>query len=81
MTVSERVANLSVNHDGFVFDPSSGDSYILNRTGLTLIQGLQDGLNEEQLADDLAAQFDVSPQLAADDVAEFVARLRTMQLL
>ena len=81
MTVSERVANLCVNHDGFVFDPSSGDSYILNRTGLTLMQGLQDGLNEEQLADDLASQFDVSPQLAVDDVAEFVARLRTMQLL
>ena len=68
MKTAERLSNLAVNHDGFVFDPSTGDSYVLNQTGLAVLQGLQDGVDETQIARELVEQFDVT-----DDGERFVA--------
>jgi hypothetical protein len=45
------------------------------------VQGLQDGLDEEQLTEEMAAQFEVESNVAAHDLAEFLTRLRMMQLL
>ena len=70
-----------MNHDGFVFDPSTGDSYVLNQTGLVVLQGLQDGIEEVQIARDLAEQFDVTEDGAQRDVGDFVSRLRMLDLI
>ena len=48
MNAPEKLPNLAINHDGFVFDPSTGDSYVMNPTGLAILQGLQDGIDETQ---------------------------------
>jgi PqqD family protein of HPr-rel-A system len=81
MSTSEKLPVLAVNHDGFVFDPTTGDSYVLNPTGLAILQGLQDGVDEGQLARDLSEQFVVSEESALQDVSDFVTRLRSMQLM
>ena len=70
-----------MNHDGFVFDPSTGDSYVLNQTGLVVLQGLQDGIDELQIVRELAQQFDVTEDGAQRDVSDFVSRLRMLDLL
>jgi PqqD family protein of HPr-rel-A system len=81
MKTAERLSNLAVNHDGFVFDPSTGDSYVLNQTGLAVLQGLQDGIDEMQIARDLAQQFDVTEDGAQRDISDFVSRLRMLNLI
>jgi PqqD family protein of HPr-rel-A system len=81
MTVAERLSQLAVNHDGFVFDPSTGDSYVLNPTGLVVLQGLQDAVAETQIAQNLAEQFDVTEDRAQRDISDFVSRLRTLHMI
>ncbi len=81
MSALEKLPVLAVNHDGFVFDPTTGDSYVLNPTGLAILQGLQDGIDEGQLASDLSEQFTVSEDSALQDVSDFVTRLRNMRLM
>lgn len=81
MNDAEKLASLAVNHDGFVFDPSTGDSFVLNQTGLIVLQGLQDGSDEMQIARDVAEQFDVTEEGAQRDVGDFVSRLKTLHLI
>ena len=80
MTISDRLSGLSINSEGFVFEPSSGDSYVLNQTALVIVQGLQDGLEEEHIVADLCGQFDISEADASRDVADFVNRLKSFDL-
>jgi len=81
MNVEEKLSNLAVNHEGFVFDPSTGDSFVLNQTGLIVLQGLQDGTEEMQIAREVAEQFDVTEEGAQRDVTDFVSRLKSMNLI
>ena len=76
-----RITSLAVNEEGFVFDPTSGDSYVTNATGMLILQGLRRGDDEEKLASSLATQFEVEPTVAWRDVTDFLSRLRLMNLL
>lgn len=80
MNDAEKLASLAVNHDGFVFDPSTGDSFVLNQTGLLVLQGLQDGSDEMQIAREVAEQFDVTEKGAQRDISDFVSRLKALHL-
>jgi len=41
--------NLSVNDNGFVFDPVTGESYTLNPVGLEMLKFLQEGQHKEEI--------------------------------
>jgi len=81
MSDNDKLSSLAVNHDGFAFDPSSGDSFVLNQSALMIVQSLQDGIGDVQIASDLTDQFDVDLDTATRDVTDFISRMRAMQLL
>ena len=76
----KRLAQLAVNDDGFVFDPSSGDSYHVSRTGLQVLNGLKAGRAEEAIAQALVEDYEVGLEDARRDVADFLASLRNLGL-
>ena len=77
----EKLSRLAVSDEGFVFDPATGDSFIMNRTGTAILRGLQHGRDDEWLVGELVAEFDVTADVAARDVADFVDRIKLMHLL
>lgn len=77
----QRLRTLALNPDGFAFDPTTGESFTLNPTGLALLEGLQDELGPEELAARLADRFQVTPEEAARDVDDFLERLRSLRLV
>ena len=77
----QRLRSLALNPDGFAFDPTTGESFTLNSTGLALLEALRAGRDPEELAADLAGRFDVTPEDASRDVDDFLERLRSFRLL
>jgi PqqD family protein of HPr-rel-A system len=77
----QRVRSLAINPDGFAFDPTTGESYTLNATGLALLQALRDGRTADELGDVLVEQFGAQPEEAARDADDFLDHLRTFRLL
>lgn len=80
---------LALSDEGFVFDPATGDSYLLNATALALLHSMRaSGGREDQstngLSDRLVAQlvekFDVEPETAVADIDDFLLQLRAMRL-
>jgi len=76
----EKLARLAISDEGFVFDPATGDSYLMNRTGTLILRGLQYGKDEKEVAEALVTDFEVEPETAARDVADFVSRLDHLNL-
>jgi PqqD family protein of HPr-rel-A system len=77
----QRLRSLALNPDGFAFDPTTGESFTLNETGLTILEGLREGLTHEQLTTRLTERFDVPADDASRDVDDFLDHLRTFRLL
>ena len=81
MSVAENLSDLTLSHEGFAFDHSTGDSYVLNQTGLVVLDGLRDGVDETQLARHLSECFEVTEEVAFRDVQDFVSRLKLLHLV
>ncbi len=77
----QRLRSLALNPDGFVFDPTTGESFTLNPTGLALLEGLRDGLSPIELTARLTDKFEVTAEDASRDVDDFLDHLRTFRLL
>ncbi|MGC3972561.1 MAG: HPr-rel-A system PqqD family peptide chaperone [Pirellulales bacterium] len=80
MSAAERLAQIVFHDDGFLFDPSSGESFVANPTAVEILRGLQDGRNEAAITHDLVERFQVGDEEARRDVVEFLARLKNLQL-
>lgn len=76
-----RLGHLAVNAEGFVFDPRTGDSFMVNQTGLTVMRGLQRGDSEAAIEVELTERFDVAVETARQDMGDFVNQLRHLQIL
>jgi len=76
-----HLAHLAINNQGFVFDPTSGTSFTVNTTGLQILHGLCDEKATSTIAEELIDAYDISLTMAEQDIAEFVAHLRSYHLL
>ncbi|MBD2041465.1 PqqD family peptide modification chaperone [Microcoleus sp. FACHB-672] len=71
---------LDVTEDGFAFDPRTGESYTLNPCEWLVLQRLQLGENQNQVADFLSEKFGIPQSAAQRDVADFFGQLNLFGL-
>lgn len=76
----QKLSQLALNDEGFVFDPMTGDSYLVNETGLFILKGLRENHDEDEIARMLTEEYEVGLEDAERDVADFQGRLRTSGL-
>ena len=70
-----------LNDRGFVFDPSSGESFQLNPTGLACLRALQDGATTEEMVSSLVREWDVDEAAARCDLDAFLWDLQQLAWL
>ena len=75
-----KLSRLALNDEGFAFDPGTGDSFIVNRTGLLILRALKGEKGLKETAQMLEEEFDVSHEDAFRDVADFQGRLRNFNI-
>jgi len=76
-----KVKRLAISEDGFIFDPTTGNSFTTNETGLFILQFLKEGKSPEEIVRELVNQYDVDEQEAERDVLDFMEKLRRYKLL
>jgi hypothetical protein len=77
----ERLKSLAISDSGFIFDPASGHSYTTNGTGVSIITALKSGANPGDIAPLIMEEYQVSPDDAERDVADFLDGLRKLMLI
>jgi hypothetical protein len=75
------LSHLTVSPDGVAFNPTNGDTFILNKSGLAILKILQAGGGEPEAAQALTELYLVPLEQAQHDVVDFQGRLRSFGLL
>lgn len=76
-----KLSQLAINEEGFVFNPMTGDSFQTCKTGLRILRALQDGHSDEEMSLQLTHEYEVTLEEAKRDIADFRASLKTLGLL
>jgi hypothetical protein len=77
----QKLAQLAINSEGFIFNPATGDSFQVSQTGLVILNGLRDGKSDDQIIRKLTDTYEVSLEEARHDLADFRGSLKTLGLI
>ena len=70
-----------MSESGFLFDPTTGDSYSVNQTGSIIIEYLKEGLSEDQIVDKLKETFDSDTEQMRKDLDDFLHYLKQLKMI
>ncbi len=72
--------NLALSDTGFVFNPSTGDSYSVNPIGLEILRMLKDKTSEAEIKKYLLLNYQVDSETIEKDYYDFVKGLEQHKL-
>ncbi len=78
MKISE---NLAISESGFLFNPSTGESFTVNPVGAEIIELLKEGKSEEEIKESLLGIYEVDDKTLQKDLHDFNDILKLHQLL
>ena len=67
------LADIAVSNTGFVFDPSTGQTFWLNKTGLFIVKMLQAGVDMGEIVEKMLQEFSIDRDTALEDAREFLS--------
>jgi hypothetical protein len=73
--------NIAVSETGFVFDPTSGESYSINKVGQEIIAMLKDGKMPEEISTSICAEYEIDPASFEKYYYDFMGMLKQFQLI
>ncbi len=76
-----KLQRLAINDEGFIFDPETGNSFTVNKTGLFIIKLLKDEISEDEIIKKITDEFEISEEEAQRDLLDFMEHLRLLGLL
>ncbi len=74
-------SNLAVSESGFLFSPSTGETFTLNTIGLNIFKMLQKGNPPDEIIQHITEVYDVEKFSFERDFTDFVNMLKTYNLV
>jgi hypothetical protein len=78
---TRKLKDLAVNESGLIFDPSTGDVFTSNSTGVMIISCLKEGKDVSGIKEDVCAAYDIDGETVEKDVFDFLSQLGTCGLI
>lgn len=73
--------NIAVSETGFLFDPNSGESFNLNKTGQFILRLLKENKEESEIIETVMSQYQVETDVLQKYLDDFIRMLRQYNLL
>ncbi len=73
--------NIALSENGFVFNPTTGDSFTMNSTGREVILLIKEGKNSDQIRDLMMEKYDVDRLTLERYLEDFINELNTFNLI
>lgn len=73
--------NIAVSETGFLFDPNTGESFNLNKTGQFIVQQLAKTKNEHEIIEAVLETYDIETNTLHRYFDDFVMMLRQFGLI
>jgi hypothetical protein len=75
------LSRLKIPSEGMASDPSTGDTFMMNQSGVYIVKALQTGQDQDRIVGMMVAEYQLSREDAERDLADFNGRLRNFGLL
>ena len=73
--------NIAVSETGFVFDPTSGESYSINSTGQQIIALMKEGKSLPEISSIMTGEYEIDAASFEKYYYDFMGMLRQFQLV
>ena len=73
--------NIATSESGFIFCPSTGDSYSANPIAAEILARLKEGKQVSEIKTIILGRYDVAPPQLEKDWDDFINQLRAANLL
>jgi hypothetical protein len=73
--------NIALSENGFVFNPSTGDSFTLNATGKEVLELIKENKNIDQITAYMLGKYEVDKVILDRYLVDFMNDLRINNLL
>ncbi len=73
--------NLALSENGFVFDPTSGNTFILNETALIIVKLLIQDKTKEEITKNIREEYDIEKEEFDRGYADLSIQLRELGLI
>jgi hypothetical protein len=73
--------NIALSENGFVFNPSTGDSFTMNSTGREVILLIKEGKSLDQITELMVGKYDIEKSTLERYLADFVNDLTVNNLM
>ena len=73
--------NIAVSETGFVFDPTSGESYSINPTGQQIIALLKEDKSPKEISAIMCGEYEIDEASFEKYYYDFMGMLRQFQLI
>jgi hypothetical protein len=73
--------NIAISDSGFLFNPTTGDSYSVNPIGQEILQLLQDEKSEEEIMEHIVANYMIDKNTVEKDLYDFLNMLQNYKLI
>lgn len=78
MTINK---NLAISDSGFIFNPSSGDSFSTNSIGLEIIRLFKQDKTKDEVIKSITENYVVDASTFEKDINDFISMLSSYQLI
>ncbi len=73
-------SNLAISENGFLFFPSTGDSFTLNEIGSSIVGLLKANKSKSEIIEAIVEEYDIDENSAERDVTDFITQLINFNL-
>ena len=73
--------NIAISDSGFVFDPSTGESFTFNPTGMEIFKYLKEGKAFDEIKEIITDKYDVEERSFERFYFDFISMLKQYQLI
>lgn len=72
---------IAMSDTGFLFLPSTGETFTLNQIGKEIFKMIQAGENDETIFERITTEYDVDQNILEKDFSDFVMQLKSYSLI
>ena len=73
--------NIAISDSGFVFNPSTGDSFSTNQLGLEIINLMKEGKTIDEVVSSITSKYNVEKSNVEKDLSDFFSMLTSFQII
>jgi len=77
----KMLSNVAVSENGFLFLPTTGESFTLNEIGKKILDLLKQNNSSEEIIEKIVNEFDIDETVAERDFNDFINQLKNFRLV